>query len=94
MPNARRQGEAAVTVATLADGDVVERPDALVDIPRRLAVRSAVGVRIVAGGERENNGGDANKARLAAAAAADAATAVVLAPPSLPEQHDDEPPRD
>ena len=81
MPNARRQGEVAVTVATLADGDVVERPAAPVDIPRRLAVHLVVGVRILAGGERENNGGDANKARSVAAAAADAATAVVLAAP-------------
>ncbi len=79
MPNARRQGVAAETVVTVADEAVAERPAAPMDKPKRLSVRSAVGVRILAGGERANNGGEADEARLAAAAtgAVDAADGVI-----------------
>jgi hypothetical protein len=69
-----------VTVATAADGAAVERPAAPVDKPRRSAVRSAAGVRILAGGEsaNNNNGGEADKARSATTAATVDAAAVAL----------------
>ncbi len=70
-------------VATSADGSAAERPAAPMGKPKRSNVRSAVGVSILVGGERVNNGGEADKARSAAAAAAaatvDAAAMALLA---------------
>ena len=63
MPNTRRRGAAAVTVATSADGSAAERPAAPMGKPKRSNVRSAVGVRILVGGERANDGGEADEAR-------------------------------
>ncbi len=62
-----------MTVATSADGSAAEMGK-----PRRSAVRSAVGVRSLAGEERANNGGEADEARSAAAATVDAGAAVTL----------------
>ena len=52
-----------MTVATAADGSAAERPAAPMGKPKRSNVRSAVGVRILVGGERANDGGEADKAR-------------------------------
>jgi hypothetical protein len=44
-----------VTVATAADGAAAKRPAAPMDKPKRLTVRSAVGVRISVGGWGESD---------------------------------------
>jgi hypothetical protein len=79
VPNARRQGVAAVTVSTSADGSAAERPAAPMGKPKRVNVRSAVGVRVLVDGERANNGGEADEARSATAATVDSAAITLLA---------------
>ena len=67
-----------MTVATSADGSAAERPAAPMGKPKRSNVRLAVGMRSLAGGERANNGGEADEARAAAAATVDVGAAVTL----------------
>ena len=69
-----------MTVATSADGSAAKRPAAApMGKPKRANVRSVVEVRSSsAGGERANNGGEADEVRSATAATVDAGAAMTL----------------